>query len=224
MLKNTVQLLANLHRTISGVNTVIDVFARVWEPTNLYVKNRHVRPSTSTGFYYFAQADGISGAVEPTWPTILGGTVVDGTITWEAADGDNPKGWPTTQIAESALPVVFISEGTGEWSSRAGDILSRRSFDISVLLHPEERAYYPIARNDSLGFIRRCGEAYLKYHNRYLISNSVMQAAILIESNRAAVDSGLIVTDYLQDFFYAINWTLQVEITILASAGDVTCL
>jgi hypothetical protein len=46
-----------------------------------------VKPATYNGFYYKCIAitgGGLSGVGEPTWPTTLGGTVVDNEVTWEA--------------------------------------------------------------------------------------------------------------------------------------------
>jgi hypothetical protein len=41
-------------------------------------------PPTFTGFNYKCLTTGTSGSVEPVWPTVIGGTVVDGTTEWEA--------------------------------------------------------------------------------------------------------------------------------------------
>ena len=42
-----------------------------------------VKPTSQTGFYYKCIVNGTSGVSEPTWPTTIGVTVVDGTVTWE---------------------------------------------------------------------------------------------------------------------------------------------
>jgi len=39
-------------------------------------------PTTPNGFVYICTVAGNQGAAEPTWPTVLGGTGVDGTCTW----------------------------------------------------------------------------------------------------------------------------------------------
>lgn len=39
--------------------------------------------ATQNGYTYRCAADGDTGASEPTWPTSIGATVVDGTLTWE---------------------------------------------------------------------------------------------------------------------------------------------
>lgn len=50
--------------------------------TTAYGLNAYVLPATPNGFVYKATIAGTSGGSIPTYPTTLGGTVVDGTVTW----------------------------------------------------------------------------------------------------------------------------------------------
>lgn len=50
--------------------------------TTAYALNAAIVPATSNGFYYRATTAGTSGASIPTYPTTIGATVVDGTVTW----------------------------------------------------------------------------------------------------------------------------------------------
>lgn len=55
----------------------------LWQAGHSYSQYDLVHPITPTGFEYIAQNSGTSGTNEPKWPFLLGGTVVDGSITWK---------------------------------------------------------------------------------------------------------------------------------------------
>jgi hypothetical protein len=58
---------------------------RFWRFGTAYDAAARVRPTVATGFEYEASGAGqSSGKKEPRWPITLGGTVVDGSITWTA--------------------------------------------------------------------------------------------------------------------------------------------
>lgn len=54
-----------------------------WAATTAYSLADVRIPTTPNGFQYRVTVAGTSAGSEPTWPTTLGGTVVDGTVTWE---------------------------------------------------------------------------------------------------------------------------------------------
>lgn len=54
-----------------------------WAASRAYQQGSVVRPTVRNGFVYVCTAAGTSGSSEPTWPTTPGGTVSDGTVTWE---------------------------------------------------------------------------------------------------------------------------------------------
>lgn len=53
--------------------------------TTAYALGAYVTPATPNGFYYKATAAGTSAGSIPTYPTTIGGTVTDGTVTWTCA-------------------------------------------------------------------------------------------------------------------------------------------
>lgn len=53
--------------------------------TTAYALGAYIRPATPNGFYYKATAAGTSGGTLPTFPTTVGATVTDGTVTWTCA-------------------------------------------------------------------------------------------------------------------------------------------
>jgi len=60
----------------------------MWEATSSKNINNNVFSTdpTSTPYYYVATIGGITGATEPVWPVNAGGTVVDGSVTWERVE------------------------------------------------------------------------------------------------------------------------------------------
>jgi len=59
-----------------------------WVASTAYVLGNFVKPVTLNGYHYKCTTAGTSAATEPTWPTVVGNTVVDGTVTWTCTDDD----------------------------------------------------------------------------------------------------------------------------------------
>ena len=56
-----------------------------WTSTTIYnLDQTYVMPTATNGFYYMVISPGISSGTEPTWPTVVDGTVDDGTVEWKA--------------------------------------------------------------------------------------------------------------------------------------------
>jgi phage tail sheath gpL-like len=56
-----------------------------WVLTTSYPVGAMTQPTTANGYFYKATTGGTSGASQPTWPTTVGGTVTDGSVTWTCA-------------------------------------------------------------------------------------------------------------------------------------------
>lgn len=90
----------------SGVN---------WAATTAYPVSRVRMPTTPNGFRAICIVAGTTGGAEPTWPTVVGQTVVDGTVTWAMQDlpvaGDTIavsldfglSGWTGTALVEAQI-------------------------------------------------------------------------------------------------------------------------
>lgn len=84
----------------------------VYDLTNGYIPLR-----------YQATTGGTSGAVEPVWPVVAGGTVTDGTVVWTAVANSavpywNPSWWHLAQgLSGQRLREVFIAGRSGQLSS-----------------------------------------------------------------------------------------------------------
>jgi hypothetical protein len=67
-------------KSVSGV--AANSWSNAWAPSTSYSAGYIIRPTTGNGHVYLAQNTGVSGATQPTWPTIVGQTVSDGTMVW----------------------------------------------------------------------------------------------------------------------------------------------
>lgn len=54
-----------------------------WRPSFAYALGTLIVPDPRDGFYYEATVAGTSGATQPTFPTVIDATVVDGGVTWK---------------------------------------------------------------------------------------------------------------------------------------------
>ena len=57
-----------------------------WSATTACAKNEWVVPTTRNGFMYRANTAGTTGGTEPAWPTIVGNTIGDSSVTWQCVD------------------------------------------------------------------------------------------------------------------------------------------
>jgi len=92
---------------------IADVFdfgssASEWAGSTSYAEGSKVVPTTQNGFYYHATTAGTSNSVEPSWPTTIGDTVVDGGVTW-TCEGT---------IADDA--VLVYGANVGAWNNNIG--------------------------------------------------------------------------------------------------------
>ena len=73
----------------AGTKTVVTTEANSWGTVHtvstVFTVDYVVRPSSGNGFLYRCAVAGTSASSAPTWPTVIGQTVTDGTVTWECA-------------------------------------------------------------------------------------------------------------------------------------------
>jgi hypothetical protein len=63
-----------------------------WTATTALTLGKFVKPVTSNGLRYEVTTAGTTSAVEPTWPTVAGQTVVSGTVTFTCRDTNRTNG------------------------------------------------------------------------------------------------------------------------------------
>lgn len=70
----------------TGTVTQVNPTLVAWVANTNYAVGNKLIPTVVNGYYYEVTTDaGSAGATEPTWPTTIGNTVVDGGITWTCA-------------------------------------------------------------------------------------------------------------------------------------------
>ncbi len=57
----------------------------VWTATTAELVGQYVTPKTANGFFFKCTTGGTTGSTEPTWPSTVGTTVTDGSVTWTCA-------------------------------------------------------------------------------------------------------------------------------------------
>jgi len=98
--------------------TQANVWTLTWAASTGYTAGSVVRPTTGNGYLYMViSGSGNSSTTQPTWPTVIGESVVDGAVTWVCAGtaivvwtGD-PISWGNSSF--TAYGAVFYSTQGG---------------------------------------------------------------------------------------------------------------
>lgn len=88
-----------------------------WGASTGYGANSIILPTSANGYCYISNNGGVTGASQPTWPTVIGNTVVDGGITWRCLS-KNAGNW----VATKAYTLGMLVRGTPA-NARGGLIL-----------------------------------------------------------------------------------------------------
>lgn len=98
--------------------TAADSWGTARANTTAYSLGDIVRPATGNGHLYRAIVAGTSAGAPPTFPTVSGQTVTDGTVTWAEIgrgvtqiDAADPQ-WTTSTISNIKYLVIYKSTGT----------------------------------------------------------------------------------------------------------------
>lgn len=105
------------------------VLYTTWAATTTYAIGDQVVPKAApNGLYFQATAitTGTTGSSEPTWPTTVGTTVVDGGVTWTC--------WGSVATGQAPTTAVFLGNGTGlETYTTLLGTLTSKAFDRIAL-------------------------------------------------------------------------------------------
>lgn len=109
--------------------------ANFWRPNEPYTAAEYVRPNKGSGYAYQANADGLSGQIEPTWNRTLGGLTTDGSITWTtspaATNGLSAISNPTATSEPAGLTInnLTVSETTKLLATYSGGVAGQ-DYDV----------------------------------------------------------------------------------------------
>ncbi|TGP28197.1 DUF2163 domain-containing protein [Mesorhizobium sp. M2D.F.Ca.ET.232.01.1.1] len=157
---------ANCPKNYGDQGCGIPTRANVWTATHAIAVGDLVKRLTGSGIYWFkATVAGTTGASEPTWPTTLGGTVVDGGVTWKAIPARRLIGTVTsvtnrTTFVASGISVAsdYFGEGfiTFQTGANAGDVRRVKSDNGTGTLVLHQGAYDDIAIGDTFEALVGC--------------------------------------------------------------------
>lgn len=161
-----VSLSANCYKSYGNLDCGIPTRADLWTGTTDYAVDGLIKRLTGSGIYWFkAAVAGTSDVTEPTWPTTLGGTVVDGTVTWKAIRARRLVGTVSAvtdrrtftatgiSVAADYFGEGFITFLTGD---NTGDTRRVRSDNGTGTLILQQGAYDDIAIGDTFEALVGC--------------------------------------------------------------------
>lgn len=109
-----------------------------WAATTVYATGTRRKPTVSNNFFYEATTGGTSAGTEPTWPLVVGNTVVDGTVTWTCRAGSFPSPHIPTPIFLDAYLFVAKANSHDIYNSNLNDPLRWTAGDyISAEMYPD---------------------------------------------------------------------------------------
>lgn len=140
----------------SNLPRVIDVSSlsvAAWQSGAAVAASGLLRPTSTheTGFVYVASAAGQTGPLEPAWPTTVGGTVTDGSITWTAAappatGQDTVSSATWTQVSPPDATLMITGQATTALtaSAKVGGGTSGNPYTINVAITMASGVIYPV--------------------------------------------------------------------------------
>lgn len=88
-----------------------------WAGTTAYSLGNRRIPTVSNGYYYEVTVAGTSSGIAPTWPTTIGDTIVDGTVTWVCRGRYNNFPTTTSSSVKTLNGYIFVCVGGDIYNS-----------------------------------------------------------------------------------------------------------
>lgn len=89
--------------------TPTDILPR-WQATTAYILGKVVQPVSETGFRYVVTTAGTTSGTEPTWPTLTGSTVTDGSVVWTFKGATHEPGELKIATSEAGLATAVAGD------------------------------------------------------------------------------------------------------------------
>lgn len=105
-----------------------------------------VKPTSPNGRWYACTTAGTSGASEPSWPTTIGATVSDGTVTWTAEQALVFEG----EVTAVTNRISFSASGIGV----AEDFFARGWIEWLTGANADKGVKSPVATDDGAGVLK----------------------------------------------------------------------
>ena len=125
------------HFSIAGgtVQSYSQAVAWAAGATSKVANTSFVYPTTANGYVYMASAitTGTTGGTEPTWPTTIGNTVVDGGVTW--------KCWDVFKLKSAYVDGVSATPAVVNWYPDVSPTRVPTFTPIAVLRTPTRSAW-----------------------------------------------------------------------------------
>lgn len=95
-----------------------------WQASTAYDPFNYVIPTTANGHQYRCVDGGVSAAGEPTWPTTINETVVDGTVTWRCVEKTERVPFAIGEIGGDPAVVMWTAyiENAAITNAMIGDL------------------------------------------------------------------------------------------------------
>ena len=163
----------------------------VWAGTTAYSLGNRRIPTVANGYYYEVTVAGTSAAGEPVWPTTIGNTVTDGTVTWICRGRYNNFPTTTSSSVKTLNGYIFVCVGGDIYNSDLDIPDSWNTSDfISTEIYPDNIVALAKYKNYLVAFGTNTIEFFYDAAN---VSGSPLQRQEGILHNIGCMGQGMVI-------------------------------